>query len=1014
MPLFTAVGAAIFGAGTFLAGATAFGLQVAAGVGMNLLAQQISGVSSDRPSSGPGFSVQGTLGSGADHPRSFVMGWRATAGSLVYANTWGNFGSAPNAFLSQVIALSDMPVRPADEGLVGLWVNGEFCTIDWDSALPNLGCPVKEYFGKSIEETDGTRDHLWVKFYDGTQTEADSFLTGTVSSAERPYGSERVGTGVAYAVVTALLNDHLFSSAPKFKFELSGIPLYDPSKDTSVGGDGDQRWDDPETWGGDGDHLPAVQIYNLLRGVHYKGEWLYGLQGVTAARLPAAHWITQIEKCREAVSKPGGGTEPRYRSSIEIFVNNDLASAIETLLTACQGKLTESGGVYKLYCGAPDEAVMSFTDDDIISTEEQTFTPFFGLSDTVTGLTATYPSPEEGWNSKPAKPIYRAEYETKAGGRRLLADVSLDAVPYDRQVQQLMREALQEAQRARRHTHTLPPRFWPIEPGDILEWTSVRNGYSGKKFRVDGVVDQPNLDVLVDLTEVDPADYDWNTGSHYVAPVIGPTGIVRPAAQAIAEFDAQPYIVRDGLGLPRRATIICTWDPQTDDVTGLFYEVRLAANHDQIFRGRFNAPGAASGIVPQDLLPNTAYQARGRFIPGSPRPTDWSEWVNVTTPDASFSLDDFNAAVRHEVNTKIAQIRAEIDASNQLLATLIADQDAGNQEDKARVLHEIIRARGNLRAAWTKDISVAVGPNSALAQAVEQVSAAVGNVEANLKVRFIAGVAPEGALAQYDAVATAESAMAGLSIVAFDDGMGGAYGQVRIIGDRFYVTGTGAGAVPVFIVDTEPETPKIYLNGDIIAPGSITAAMISAGAIEAILAQFDIANITDLTAANINSNYAIYNFVARNVAAFNYTGTYVQPPGGGSAVSHVTPDLIDKTFVADARTNGIVMLIGVNAAGLGGIGSQTVINAWLVVTQNGVPIFDNYVASSSSSAAPAIGATIQQYLDVAPGSTIRVRLYYRLNRAVPGNSTPNNIVHTFSFTSPAGGTSLVLLAPNGT
>ena len=34
MPLFTAIGAAAFGAGTFLAGATAFGLQGAAGVGI--------------------------------------------------------------------------------------------------------------------------------------------------------------------------------------------------------------------------------------------------------------------------------------------------------------------------------------------------------------------------------------------------------------------------------------------------------------------------------------------------------------------------------------------------------------------------------------------------------------------------------------------------------------------------------------------------------------------------------------------------------------------------------------------------------------------------------------------------------------------------------------------------------------------------------------------------------------------------------------------------------------------
>ena len=85
---------------------------------------------------------------------------------------------------------------------------------------------------------------------------------------------------------------------------LEGLRLYDISRDSTQGGVGPQRFADPATWGGDGDFLPAVQIYNLLRGITYNGQWFYGLQNLSSSRLPAAAWIAQIEKHRaDAVAR---------------------------------------------------------------------------------------------------------------------------------------------------------------------------------------------------------------------------------------------------------------------------------------------------------------------------------------------------------------------------------------------------------------------------------------------------------------------------------------------------------------------------------------------------------------------------------------------------------------------------------------------------------------------------------------------------------------------------------------
>jgi len=244
-------------------------------------------------------------------------------------------------------------------------------------------------------------------------------------------------------------------------------------------------------------------LYNILRGIYHDGEWVYGLQGVTAAQLPAAHWIAQIEKCETLVTS-AAGTEEQFRSSGEIPVNAEIVTVIEGLLTACNGRLSDAGGVYKLFAGEADAAVMSITDGDILSTSEQTFTPFFGLSETVNGIAGKYPYPQATWQIEAAPPLYVPEYEAADGGRRLLANVSFDFVPHPEQVQRLMKAALNEARRARRHTIMLPPKFWPLEPGDVIEWTSERNGYEAKLFRIDGMIDHGNADVTLDITEVDP------------------------------------------------------------------------------------------------------------------------------------------------------------------------------------------------------------------------------------------------------------------------------------------------------------------------------------------------------------------------------------------------------------------------------------------------------------------------------------------------------------------------------
>lgn len=862
MALFSAIGAAIGAVGTFIGGLGTIGsflLQTAVGVGLNLLAQAIAGKPS-RQNTAASFGINGTLQAGGDVPRSFILGQYATAGSLVWVNTWGQDGETPNAFLTQVIAIADLPGHT----LSGVFVNGERVTFG-ESPHPDYGYPVNEY-------RKGGSNHLWIKWYDGTQTAADSFLVSKASNANRQWESTRVGRGVTYVIATARIAQNMFSGIPNFKFEVSGIKLYDPSKDSTVpGGSGSHRWNNPATWGGDGDHYPAVQIYNLLRGIEFEGQWFYGLQGVTGARLPTADWIRQINKCR------AGNT---YRAGGEITVDVPLAPAVEAFLTACQGRLSEFGGVYNIHVGEPDEPVASFSDGDILSTEEQSFTPFFGLADTINGIAATYPSPADAWSEKAAPPLYRTDLEVLAGNRRLMADVSLNFVPYPEQVQRLMRSALAEGQRARRHTLVLPPKYWPYAvPGEVLSWTSVRNGYVDKWFRIDGAVDRANLDVMVDITEVDPSDYDWDSGTDFRPPVDGALGTLRPPPQPLAGWQVFPATIgQAGNQLP---SIRVAYPGALADVRSVRVLVRLAGETAPFFDGEIPYGDPETNENPSSVTlagtfaPNTDHEVRGKLEPFGVRETEWSEWLPVRTPDvwvsdpgAALALYLVTAQANaqgsvnerwEKLNDKIIQIAQAVAAAQlESVATgaSVRRQEITFQTATESLAQEITEVRAQVEDDVASAISVLEAsvfdpddglPSKASASALTALSVTVG--ENTNDIAELMGVDSEG--------------NSYWTIVAKNNGVVGAFVDLATGNQQSNIV-LGAGAIsavnpdptlnggnPLVLWSTETVTIDGVPRARMVLNGEMIADAIKAGRVEVISLDAITANVGIMRAGRL-------------------------------------------------------------------------------------------------------------------------------------------------------------------
>ncbi|NTJ46509.1 DUF1983 domain-containing protein [Agrobacterium rhizogenes] len=702
---------------------------VAINIGISLIAKATQKKTSTSQTQ-TGVKVQVTMGD--DQPMSIILGNYATAGRRKYIGTWGDDGKTPNAYLTDVIELGNLPAS----ALNGLYADDRKCTILWaEPASDGRGYPVSEY------RVSG-KDYLWVKFVDGTQTTADAFVRAKFGgNADRPFKSTMIGYGCPYAVVTARYNTDLFSGLPNWLFEVGSIKLYDIRKDSTNGGSGSHRWNTPSTW--EPSLNPVVMIYNIVRGIYYGSDWLYGGQNLAAFSLPSSSFIAGANACDIAVSLSGGGTEPSYRAGYEAHCDQTPLDTINELLKVANARMAEVGGIFKILVGVPGAAVYSYSDDDVVVTQEQDYQPFPQLSETYNAIEATYPEPSEKWSTKDAPGRYYPALEVADGNRRLPVQIELPASPYANQVQRVGQAMILDYRRFRTHQIYLAPDAYPLEPNDCVSWTSNRNGYTNKKFLVVKAVPQRNFLVLVTLKEIDPSDYDWNP-SQQLPTATGWVGPITPPPQPMYGWTVEPATINDSAGVPWRPSIKISCAPDQDDVVRVWTQVRLAATGDVMFDSdstRYETP--YSWVINANFKGSTDYEARGRFIPSGTRVTNWSDWLPVTTPNVV--VTDLIVDLQHVKNDILDRFKG---LQQELLDVRpLVEQLLINTQFSDAVLNEaqrsLVASVGQSNATFTENIQVVADAANAAASQVVTLTATVANnkAQADTQIAVVTGVA---------------------------------------------------------------------------------------------------------------------------------------------------------------------------------------------------------------------------------------------------------------------------------
>lgn len=865
--------------------ATAFAIaNTAIGIGVSAIASALN-----RPPEVRGASVQLDVKMADDLPLSFVVGRYATAGKRKYIKSWGK----NNRFVTEVIEFSALP-----QDLAGMWIDDEpwsivagrrgsvptafgpdpieSVTAYNEGSLPaghvDLGVELNNY----RDDGDSTNARMWVKWFDGTQTAADPLtIFAATGDTDYPWTAAMIGTGKAYAVVTVRKDSDSMTSYPAYLFEPEALPVYDIRQDSTNGGSGSHRWNNPATW--EPTRNPALIAYHIVRGIYYGSEWVFGGKNLAAWRLPSDEWIAAANACEQSVTLDGGGTQPRYRCGMEISADMTPADVLEEIGRAANMRFAEVGGQIKPVVDIPATSVFAFTDEDVIISEGQSFKPFYPVSETYNALSATYPEPGEKWASKDAREYIDADAMEDDGGRYLPTSISYGAVPFAKQVQRLQRSQMLDFRRPRRHQLYLSPEAYALEPGiDTVTWTSDRNGYINKRFMVETVAKTPGMNVFVSLREIDPSDYDWSSDFESPVTIIPPKNTVR-FTQPINGLTATPALIEDTDGVGRRPAILVACDGDEVGVTNIQIQGRVTGRSTTIDTNRrFSEPHS---WYLTNVLPLTTYEVRARLLSDLTPKSQWSPWLTVTTPDVKLGpLDLEMEAIQAEVTADLSSledwaestgdyirdIRDQLDAARDLAAELGAQAEL----DREEIRREISADMGDFRAEYEERIDVLVTADTAIASAITalnvqldgkasasavqalitrvstvegeivaqsdaitQTNARVDRSSASGLLRVTSTAAPSGAQTRIGLRAEASDSDTSHSAALYLDARSDGTSQMIVAADRFSVAtglGSSAGVQVPFIVDGG----QIYMTNAFIRNAAITNAKIAIGAVE--------------------------------------------------------------------------------------------------------------------------------------------------------------------------------------
>jgi hypothetical protein len=426
-------------------------------------------------------------------PREMLIGRGITRGSFVFGATVGPH----RGWWIQVWALADHEC----EALEQCFVNG----VDVLAGQSPLVHGVKR------DLNFGGEPRLSLTWYDGRHDQTANAELITLTAAQPlKWTSAHRGRGVSY-VITENRWDSDLPESYSYEFVLKGAKVYREQFDTTAGGSGSHRLNDPDSWTWTANPEEALRHY--LRGRVVSPSSSYKWFGVDAPSSfidPYAAYKYRADHCDEGVALKLGGTQPRYQANGWISAADSHAKNIQKLADCMVADPVDEGGRVSIRLGEPQTPVVELLDTDLMSDEETVAGVNARAEDVINRVEGRYRDPSNKY-SQTDYPAVASEAFQEIDGAEIEGTFNQDLENSEERAQRKATLYLNKMRRTLELEEHFGPKAKDVRPGDWVTRKSALRGFpSGKTFIADEVRRFTDGTVRLLLLEVDPGEIAWN------------------------------------------------------------------------------------------------------------------------------------------------------------------------------------------------------------------------------------------------------------------------------------------------------------------------------------------------------------------------------------------------------------------------------------------------------------------------------------------------------------------------
>ena len=454
-------------------------------------------------------TVRGTI-----EPQKLVYGEALVSGPIFFVGVAGT----DNNTLYHAIALTGHE----SQGITDIHFDNEVIT---DAQINQTGQVTAGEFGPTSEAPSEYICLIERKTGSDTQV-SSSLLTSTFDD----WTSSHRARGISYVVTQWKLTDSSQEVWDRLKpnnikaLVKGKKDIYDPRLDVAAG---NTAGDNPSTaayqqWTDN----PALCVANYLTDTRF------GLS-IPASKIDWAAVVTAADACDVTVTVPNSGTEKRFTANGVLFAGDTHRTNINKLLSAMNGSLVYSNGIYTIRAGIYEAPSESLDEDDLAGAV--TVKTSVERGDRFNTVRPIFIDPSQRHKSVEAPEVQLTTAVSRDNGEVLTRDIQLPFTNSSFMAQRIAHKQIQLSDQQKVITFPANLTGLRVDVGDRVQVTIEELNYSNKVFRCAGWSFSDTQDGVVNLTllEDDSGSYADPTAGEYST--ISASGVITQGFRGVPD-----------------------------------------------------------------------------------------------------------------------------------------------------------------------------------------------------------------------------------------------------------------------------------------------------------------------------------------------------------------------------------------------------------------------------------------------------------------------------------------------